>query len=192
MPEREPDREPERKTQRKPERLLDRALSLTVIAAGCAGLLALTQQLTEPRIEGNLRDHELRLITELAGTRPPTSTTWSNHVWNLCNNTVLAREEVAGYGGAIALMVAVSTADPVLRLGGLRVIGHQETPGLADFIAQPETGWLADLKGRSLADIENIDAVAGATITSRALLIGVSGALARVHAHDFAAQECTP
>ncbi|MDH3643264.1 MAG: FMN-binding protein [Gammaproteobacteria bacterium] len=174
------------------EWLLDRALSLTVIAAGCAGLLALTQHLTKPRIERNLRAHELRLVTELAGTRPPTSTTWSNQVWDLCNNTALAREEAAGYGGAIALMIAVSTANAELRLGGLRVIGHQETPGLADFIAQPEIGWLADLKGRSLAEIKDIDAVAGATITSRALLVAVSGALARVQAHDFAAQECAP
>ena len=68
--------------------MLERVLPLAVITAGCAGLLALTQQLTEPRIERNLRDHELRLVTELAGTLPPTSTGWSGDVWNLCNNTL--------------------------------------------------------------------------------------------------------
>lgn len=172
--------------------MLDRALPLAVITAGCAGLLALTQQVTEPRIERNLRDHELRLVTELAGTLPPTSTTWSNDVWNLCNDTLLVREQAAGYGGPIALMVAVTIADTEHRLRGLRVISHQETPGLADFIAQPEFGWLADLKERSLAEIENVDAVAGATITSRAVAKALSGAGARVQAHGFAAQECAP
>jgi electron transport complex protein RnfG len=156
------------------------SLSLAVIAGTCASLLALTQWLTNERIDNNTRAHELRLITQLAGTTPPASSGWSADVWDLCNNTVLTRVKVAGYGGEIALIIALRIGAPDPRVRGLRIVSHQETPGLADFLEQPDRGWIGELAGRNRPQADQFDGVAGATITSRAVQRGVSQAFSLV------------
>jgi electron transport complex protein RnfG len=172
--------------------MLKSSLSLAVIAGTCASLLALTQLLTDERIDHNIHAHEMQLITELAGTIPPASSTWSADVWNLCNDTLLARAEVTGYGGPVALVIALAGGSQDLRLRGLRVIRHQETPGLADFIEQPEQGWLLGLRGRNRPQIGAIDTVAGATITSRAVQRAVLRAFSRAQDHTRPSAECKP
>jgi electron transport complex protein RnfG len=157
--------------------MLKSSLSLAIIAGVCASLLALTQSLTDERIEQNTRQRELRLITELTGTTPPTSGTWSGDVWDLGNQTVLARAEVTGYGGPVSLVIASTVVQSERRLTGIRITGHQETPGLADFLGHPERGWLARFSGANRTRIGEIDTVAGATITSRAVRRGVLKAL---------------
>ena len=53
------------------------------------------------------------------------------------------------------------------RLGRVRLISHQETPGITDFLNDP--AWWAALAGSRAAELEALDAVSGATITSRAI-----------------------
>jgi len=144
--------------------------SLALIAGGCAGLLVVTQSLTGERIEQNVRERELRLIIDLAGTVPPGSSTWSGNVWNMCNGSALVRARAAGYGGPVALMVSIATDTDPPRVRGLRITDQQETPGLADFLLHHERGWLHGLEGRSESGIGAVDVVTGATITSRAVL----------------------
>jgi electron transport complex protein RnfG len=157
---------------------------LVIIASVCAGLLALTESQTGSRIDENVRAHELRLITDLTGRHPPTSSGWSGNVWDLCNHSLLVRTEVPGYGGPMALLVSLVTEPQAPRLRGLRITRHQETPGLADFLAQPHSGWLSELGDRARADLQDIDAVSGATISSKAVLTGVRAAFALAADHD--------
>lgn len=154
--------------------------SLLLIAGACAGVLIATQLLTGNRIDANVRERELQLIVELAGTLPPASSTWAGDVWDLCNGAVLVRTEANGYGGPVALLVSIAADSEQPRLRGLRITRHQETPGLADFIQHPERGWLQQLKGRSQTEMGSVDSVSGATITSRAVQRAVLQAFAEV------------
>jgi Na+-translocating ferredoxin:NAD+ oxidoreductase RnfG subunit len=172
--------------------MLRSSLSLALIAGVCAGLLALTQALTGDRIELNIRERSARLITELAGSVPPASTSWTNDVWNLCNQSVLARTKVAGYGGSISLLIAATVDPQQHRLRGLRIVSHSETPGLADFLQQPDQGWLHELSGRNRAELGSTDTISGATITSKAVLKGVLEAFTHIQHHSAVPGECSP
>jgi electron transport complex protein RnfG len=95
--------------------------------------------------------------------------------------TVIARQ---GYIGPIRMLVAIR-ADG--RIEGVRVIGHEETPGLGDQIEPEKSGWISQFAGRSLADPAPpgwavrrdggaYDALTGATVTSRAVIHAVRDA----------------
>jgi electron transport complex protein RnfG len=96
-----------------------------------------------------------------------------------------------GYSGEIALVVGI---DKDGRISGVRVTRHSETPGLGDKIEQAKDDWVLDFDGRSLTDPAAerwavkkdggaFDQFAGATITPRAVVRGVKGALALFAAH---------
>ena len=81
----------------------------------------------------------------------------------------------SGFGGPLNLLLAV---DRDGRLGGVRLIASAETPA---YIAGIDD-WLAGLRGLSLADgplSGRVDAMSGATVTSRAVLASVDEAAAR-------------
>jgi electron transport complex protein RnfG len=90
-----------------------------------------------------------------------------------------------GYSGPIRLLVSV-LADGTL--GGVRVLSHRETPGLGDRIEVARSDWILGFSGRSLGDppAEDwevrrdggaFDQFTGATITPRAVVRAVRGAL---------------
>ncbi len=78
-----------------------------------------------------------------------------------------------GYGGAIVTMVGISTDGELLNVN---VLAHSETPGLGSNLTDPENVVLASIKGKNLADVDlrvkkdggDVDALSGATISSRA------------------------
>lgn len=79
--------------------------------------------------------------------------------------------DVRGYGGPINLLVAL---DEVGTLRGARYVESKETPSYIGDIDH----WLAGLVGQSLAagplTLERVDALSGATLSSRAALEGIS------------------
>lgn len=90
-----------------------------------------------------------------------------------------------GYGGPIVLLVAIGSEGQIL---GVRVLAHQETPGLGDGFARPGSTWLADFTGRMLSgemreswtvrkDGGDFDQFTGATITPRAIIKAVQRTL---------------
>jgi Na+-translocating ferredoxin:NAD+ oxidoreductase subunit G len=96
-----------------------------------------------------------------------------------------------GYSGDIKLLVAVR-ADG--ELAGVRVLAHKETPGLGDYIDIAHGDWIKNFDGQSLAktsddawqvkkDGGGFDYMAGATITPRAVVKAVHGALKYFAAH---------
>lgn len=89
-----------------------------------------------------------------------------------------------GYGGEIKVLVGVSNDKEVT---GLKVLEHKETPGLGSLAQSPEKmpernfAFLEQFKGRKLSDgwevKEDIIAITGATITTRAITRTVLKAL---------------
>ncbi len=88
----------------------------------------------------------------------------------------------AGFGGAITMMVGVDSEGKVL---GISVVSQAETAGLGAIIAA-KTSAGEDFRGQFLGgsgtiavtkDGGTIDSLTGATITSRAVCVGVNAAL---------------
>lgn len=147
------------------------------LVAGCAVLIAGTAALTGERIEENRAQRFQRTLTELTGSPAlAADLRWESDVAVLSNDHALLRGAVAGYGGDIQWLASVSLGPPVM-LDRLRITAHQETPGIADFLDTPGRGWLASLYGRTAESLQAVDAVSGATITSRALRRDLATAL---------------
>ncbi len=96
-----------------------------------------------------------------------------------------------GYGGTIRLLVAVNYEGSV---AGVRVVKHQETPGLGDKIEADRSDWIRSFDGLSLGhppaqkwavrkDGGIFDQFTGATITPRAVVSAVRDTLSYYQAH---------
>jgi electron transport complex protein RnfG len=90
-----------------------------------------------------------------------------------------------GYNGNIKLLVAIDISG---HLTGVRVLKHQETPGLGDKIELRKSDWLLDFNGQFLRDENDsswavkkdngqFDQFTGATITPRAVVKSVKNTL---------------
>lgn len=154
-------------------------VAFLLIGLGCASLLAATVQLTRARITQNRATQETRGILRLTGAEhPPTTGTWRDDAWAACDGTLLLRGAASGYGGDIHWMLAANTGPAGPQVRRLLVTSHQETPGIADFLNDPDHPWLLGFAGHG-TDAAEIDAIAGATITTRALARSVGQALGR-------------
>jgi len=90
----------------------------------------------------------------------------------------------SGFGGAITMMVGITDG----KVTGISIISHAETPGLGA-VASADTDkgvafrnqFQGLVSGITIGDGENqIDALAGATISSQAIVDGVNAALSYV------------
>ncbi|MGI9325707.1 MAG: FMN-binding protein [Pseudomonadales bacterium] len=105
----------------------------------------------------------------------------------LCDGISLVRANGRGYGGAIELALALTPTDAAPTITNLLVLHHSETPGIGDFIADPQGDrWLARFIDQTpttlLARPEQLDAVSGATITVAAIRKTLKQALAAASA----------
>ncbi len=96
-------------------------------------------------------------------------------------NTVVLESEGNGYGGKVGLVVAINTEDQLLA--GVGVTTHTETPGLGGE-AKASPDFAAQFKGKTIdkpilvtGDGGDINALGGATITSRAVCKGTMQAI---------------
>lgn len=182
------------------------ALALTAFAAAGATLLSGAYGLTEPSIAASIRAAKMQLVAQtlpegdydndpvgdtvalptdpLLGLKHPGQ---AYIAYRDGAPVAVALEVIApdGYSGEIRLLVGIR-ADG--RLVGVRVTGHRETPGLADFIEIGKSPWIRQFEGKSLAspdigrwkvrkDGGAFDSMAGATITPRAIVKATRKAL---------------
>lgn len=105
---------------------------------------------------------------------------------------VIASAAPNGYNGKITLLVAVKQNG---TLAGVRVIAHQETPGLGDKIEIERSNWIRSFEQQSLAilglqqwtvkrDGGYFDQFSGATITPRAVIKAVKNTLLYYQIHQ--------
>lgn len=86
----------------------------------------------------------------------------------------------SGSQGNIEMIVGVDTEGAVT---GVSVVDHSETSGIGTRVVENENGVLTQFQGKTSADMPltvgtNVDAITGATVTSRGITAGVNGALA--------------
>ena len=107
-------------------------------------------------------------------------------------SVVLLQSKTIGYAGAIVLMIAIDTHGKLL---GVKTLAQSETQGLGARIADWPNAWLQGFAGKSRNEmVDNawalkkdqgqFDQIAGATITSRAVINAVHDALRYFDAHS--------
>ncbi|WP_210668335.1 RnfABCDGE type electron transport complex subunit G [Pseudomonas protegens] len=89
--------------------------------------------------------------------------------------------QAQGYAGPIVLSIAIGTDG---RLIGSQVVEQQETPGLGARLGDPQVHWLGQFANRQLGDHwalkrdhGDFDQLAGATVTSRAVITALQESL---------------
>ncbi|ART79163.1 electron transport complex subunit RsxG [Oceanisphaera avium] len=194
------------------EMMRKNALTLAIFALVCTAVVALTHRLTQGTIIEQEQAQLLRVLDELLPE--------SNHDEPLFAHCVMvtnpqflgskqalpvftavkggeaqgyAIEAIApdGYSGDIKLIVGVKTDG---TLNGVRVLTHNETPGLGDKIELKRSPWILSFNGKSMTDEKDtrwavrndggqFDAFTGATITPRAVVKAVRKVLLLVQQH---------
>lgn len=164
--------------------ILRLTLTLLLITAVVAGLLGLVNHLTEDKIEALTREKAESAMQEVLPAQRYDQIDYRmdgvTEAYRADNGGFVVRVETGGFGGAIDMMVGVGLDGKVC---GVSIISHSETASLGancvreDFRAQyiGADGALAVSK-----DGGTIDALTGATVTSRAVTNGVNLALAYV------------
>ena len=179
---------------------------LLLFALVGTAILAFTHERTEPVITRSQQAEKLALINQVlpaslydndllasVQTVPPDDrlgTRQSSSLWIARRGqqvTAVVLEAVApdGYAGDIALLIGIDIDG---RVTGVRVTAHRETPGLGDYIERAKSAWIDQFSGKSLTNPESrrwkvakdggaFDSRAGATITPRAVVKAVRGAL---------------
>ncbi|TSA22031.1 MAG: electron transport complex subunit RsxG [Betaproteobacteria bacterium] len=151
----------------------------------------LAQTLPADRFDNDLSQAERPLATDpLLGLKRPGSYFVAT-LKGQPSAVILEASAPDGYAGEIKLLISI-LADG--RLGGVRVASHHETPGLADFIEAKRSPWIQQFNGKSLQqpsdsgwkvkkDGGQFDAVAGATVTPRAIVKAAHRALRYFEQH---------
>lgn len=179
---------------------------LLVFAFVGTAILAFAHQSTEPTIARGQQAAKLSLLSQvlpaalydndllsssknvppndLLGTRLASSLWLARHKGHF-SGVVLEAIAPDGYSGEITLLIGIDAHGSVT---GVRVTAHRETPGLGDYIERTKSAWIDQFSGKSLnnppskhwkvvKDGGAFDARAGATITPRAVVRAVKGAL---------------
>jgi Na+-translocating ferredoxin:NAD+ oxidoreductase subunit G len=184
---------------------------LGVILLVAAGLIGGAWHFTRERIASNAAR---RILAEISTVLPaslydnepqkdmvllPTSSDQPLPVYRALQNgrpvaAVLTVSAADGFVGPIRMLVGIAADGRVL---GVHVTAQTETPGIGAAIAAEPSPWLAAFAGRSLGappeagwqlrvDGGDFDAIAGATVTSRAVVGGLRRAVQYFAAHKDA------
>lgn len=182
------------------------ALTLAAIAALCTALVAATYRLTSERIADNAKQLLERSLAPALGdtaydsaltgsaltVRPPHALPGAGpaRIYRVFSGrdpaaALFVVTAMDGYAGPIRLVLGVDT-DGVVT--GLRILEHQETPGLGDLIEAGRSNWADQFSGRSLgnpdtgrwairSDGGDFEQLTGASITPRAVTRAVRDVL---------------
>ena len=176
--------------------LIKMVVVLTVLSIVSGGSLAGLKDFTEPKIENNVmnlvKGPAIRHILEAADNDPvedrfkimdgDVERNVFVGVFGGTADTVVMEASASGYGDKIGMVVAINMAEETLR--GIAVTTHKETPGLGA-MAKDDPNFAAQFIDKSITsqfgvttDGGQISALSGATITSRAVCVGVNNAVA--------------
>ena len=159
---------------------------ILIMALVCGALLSLTHSLSRDQISENQQAFETQQLLEVVGN-PNIRLVEQAGEYQLIQNgqdighlrSVVTNE---GYNGEIRFWLATTHSGEVL---GVRVIRHQETPGLGDKLELVVSDWILDFNATSLDnrswDVKkfggDFDQFSGATITPRAVVLAIKAEL---------------
>jgi Na+-translocating ferredoxin:NAD+ oxidoreductase subunit G len=167
------------------------ALNLTAACAVSGVIIAATYTLTKDqaeRSEAEMKAASMRSLVPEASSFKPLEGQKDCYV-ALKDDTALATiipSESKGYGGSIKMLVAVL---PDAKVLSFTILSANETPGLGDKANTPL--FQAQFKGKDIAHLkvvkdpankDDIQALTGATITSKAVTLAVKEAVERYDA----------
>ncbi len=148
--------------------------------------LALIEQVLPPGISDNNLIHDAIEIApnELLGNKTQI-TAYRARLKGKPVAAVLEAVAPDGYSGKITLLIAILMNG---EISGVRVISHNETPGLGDYIEIGKSKWIRIFDHASLSSVPDaawqvkkdggkFDYVTGATVTPRAVVKAVHKAL---------------
>jgi Na+-translocating ferredoxin:NAD+ oxidoreductase subunit G len=143
-------------------------LILMIFCVISAGLLAYVYGLTQPRIEQNAKRVMENAQREVL---PPSG------------KGVVRQITVKGYSSEISILVGMDETGKVSRV---KILSQRETPGLGAKVM--ERKFLDQFNGKGTGEAlepkQDIDAITGATITRRAVCVGVRQVLRRTMGGD--------
>ena len=156
---------------------------LSVICVIITGALALTNDVTKPIIEEATRKAQeaarMELLPDATGFTAVEglSVAGVSGVYKADNGVgVVVTSSAKGYGGTMVVMVGF-TADGTIRQ--IKVTENQETKGIGSKVAGDPAFWtrFEGLKAEILVLGDDVDALSGATVSSKALTAAVNSAI---------------
>jgi electron transport complex protein RnfG len=194
---------------------------LAIFALACTSVVAITNAVTKDRIAEQEQTQLLKIINQLLP-----EDRHDNNIFESCklmtNEALLGSSEPQrifratkdnelvgyaiegiapkGYSGNIKLVVGIDTIGQVT---GVRILGHNETPGLGDKVEYRKSNWLDDFVDQTLTpenahtwavtkDGGDFDSFTGATITPRAVVGSVKNILTFYQSEQFANLSSAP
>lgn len=177
------------KTQSTVVYILRLAVTLLLITAVVAALLAEVNAVTAPKIETlNAEKTQNAIAAVLPGGGEPVDFTDDTGLVSTVyrgQSGYAVEVTPSGFNGTVTMMVGVDATGKVL---GISIVNHTETAGLGA-VAAAETAAGNAFRGQFVGmsgsvsvtkDGGQVDALTGATITSRAVCTGVNAALSVV------------
>lgn len=169
--------------------VLKTAANLAITCFICGAVIAATYFITAPVAAAKsveLKNNAMKALVKEAEDLQPVEGKEGWYLVQKGGKTIgyIVPSETKGFGGTIKLLVAVT---PDGRVIDYDILSHNETPGLGDNASKDsfrrqfkdkKEGNLKVVKDPS--DTKHIDAMTGATISSRAVTEGVKKALEQV------------
>jgi Na+-translocating ferredoxin:NAD+ oxidoreductase subunit G len=128
-------------------------LKPTLLALTCALLLAFTNQLTQGTIAANQRHYEERVLREMVNGAELVQSDRGYNVFRNGTHVGMIRKitSTRGYNGEIDLLIALTLVPftEEREVMSVRVIRHEETPGIGDKIEQDVSDWIHQFAGKS-------------------------------------------
>lgn len=161
------------------------AINLAIACFISGSIIAITYYFTAPITRQNTENTKTEMMQQLVADSDKFIPVEGKTDWFIANKNGAAiayviPTDTKGYGGTIKMLVAVS---PEGKEIDYQILSANETPGLGDGVAKDE--FKKQFRGKTAAamvvtkdpaNTENIQAITGATISSRAVTAGVKTA----------------
>lgn len=153
---------------------------LGIICLAATLVLAVTYEVTKPKIEAELKIEEQAALKKIVPEADSFEEKSAGDIeyFDASKDGALVgyciKVTGAGYGGYMRIIVGIDTSGIIK---GVNILEHQETPGLGSKINEVKPGdtepyFLRQFKGKQALTVrvkKDIDAIAGATISSKAV-----------------------
>jgi len=164
-------------------KILGFIVRLSVLCAAAGLLLSYVYKVTKPGIEAQkvraVNEAMKEVLPEAVEFRENENGVLSGYDGNAAMVGRVMQSQERGYGGPVKVMVGVDPGDRIL---GVKVLEHYETPGLGDAVTRDS--FLKQFGGMEIGQVGlvkdrgEVNAVTGATISSKACVAAVKKALA--------------
>lgn len=155
-------------------------LILGIICLAATLVLAVTYEVTKPRIDAQLKMEEQEALRKIV---PDADSFTAKTAGDIEYFEALKDSALVGYcikvtgSGYVGYMRMIVGIDPNGMIKGVRILEHQETPGLGAKINEVRPGetepyFLKQFKGKHAKTVtikRDVDAITGATISSKAV-----------------------